>query len=283
MFVSRRLRLAGTAALLAVLAAPLTACGDQQVAQAPGTTGAAGSPAPSTAPSAGASGGSPSGTASGDGLWWQQNLDQPLKFNSEFSRDGTYQSHTKIDGMDFVFTIWAAKATPRMQEWAPAGTKYFSFTFQGYDTLRRLRDPFKTKRRAYLEHISVTSVVSGPTPATTSPYSLDGWAPNLTFDPEALTECGRRAAPEAAGKCRWGMLVTSPKGAFELRNQGIKEMPLDAEGVTLTFRVTVHLEDRRGSGQFSEHEIQLNLPIALYTDGVTGSTTHPQPVPYNAT
>jgi hypothetical protein len=188
-------------------------------------------------------------------------------FGSEFTRDGTFQSHTMYDGVDFVYTVWAAKATPRMQEWHPQGDKFFSFTFQGYDTRRRMRDPFRTKRLVWLERMKVTSQTTTKSGATESPYSIDEWAPDVTFDPEARTN-GRK-----------GMLITSPKGAFELRNQAIRSLADDTEGVTLTFRFIVHIERRAGSGRYVRREVVQTVPIAIFESEYA---TRPQPVPYNA-
>ena len=191
----------------------------------------------------------------------------PMPFNSEFSRDGTYQSHIRIDDIDFVFTIWAAKATPRMAEWYPKGDKYFSFTFQGYDTRREMRDPFSTKRLVWLERVQVTSRTTTGSGTTESPYTLDEWAPDVTFDPQART-AGRR-----------GMLITSPKGAFELRNQVLKDMADDTQGVTLDFRAVVHVQQRRGSNRYAQHEVTLQIPVAIFASEYA---TRPQPVPFNA-
>ncbi|MFC6153638.1 hypothetical protein [Nocardioides yefusunii] len=190
-----------------------------------------------------------------------------MPFNSEFSRDGTYQSHTKVDGIDFVFNIWASKATPRMGEWYPKGDKYFSFTFQGYDTATPMRSAFARKRLVWLEKVQVTSTSTTASGRVETPYTLDAWAPDVTFDPEART-LGRK-----------GMLITSPKGAFELRNQVIKDLADDTEGVTLTFRATAHVQERRNSKNYRSHEITLQIPVAIFA---SGTPTVPQPVPFNA-
>ena len=101
------------------------------------------------------------------------------------------------------------------------GNKYFSFTFQAYDLARDLRDPFKTKRKVYLEPRSqVTSATTtsdgGADPGAVHARRLG--AQGRTFDPEPLTT-------------KYGMLITSPKGAFELRNQAIGEVSADTVGV----------------------------------------------------
>ncbi|MBM9461434.1 hypothetical protein JK386_16140 [Nocardioides sp. zg-536] len=230
----------GAAALAVVLALGLAACTAQEAepGAAPSETGAV-APAPA-----------------------------PVKFNSEFSRDGTFQSHIEMDGVDFVFTIWSAKTTPRMQEWYAKGDKYFSFTFQAYDTRQRLRDPFRTKRRVWLERVQISSQTTTKSGGSESPYNIDEYAPDITFDPEARTRKGK------------GMLITSPKGAFELRNQAIKDMADDTEGITLTFRATVHIQEQARSKKYTAREVTQVLPIAIFESEFA---TRPQPVPYNAT
>ena len=54
-------------------------------------------------------------------------------------------------------------------------------------------------------------------------------AKKATFDPEPVST-------------KYGMLITSPKGAFELRNQEIGEMADDTVGLVLTFAATVWIE-----------------------------------------
>ncbi len=57
-------------------------------------------------------------------------------FDSQFTRDGTFQSHVVLPeapDLDFVYTIYPTKSTPRTNEWYPKGGKFFSFTFQAYD------------------------------------------------------------------------------------------------------------------------------------------------------
>ena len=173
-------------------------------------------------------------------------------FDSQFTRDGTFQSHIDVDGVDFVYTLWPTKSTPRTNEWYPRGDKFFSFTFQAYDLDRRLRDPFATKRKVYLDRIKVTSrtttVGGGP---VQRPYRLDASARKITFDPE----------PVATER---GMLITSPKGAFELRNQRIGSMSLDTRGLTLSFSAVVWIQDRAGSDSFSRREITQDVPIAIF-------------------
>ena len=127
----------------------------------------------------------------------------PTPYESQFTRDGTFQSHIDVNGMDFVYTLYPTKSTPRTNEWFPKGPKFFSFTFQAYDLDQKLRDPFATKRKVWLERIQVTSTVKliGGAP-TRGPYSLDAIAKNVTFDPEPLTSEVRHAHHLTEGRLR---------------------------------------------------------------------------------
>ncbi|GAA4693184.1 hypothetical protein [Nocardioides conyzicola] len=188
-------------------------------------------------------------------------------YDSEFTRDGTFQSHIEMNGVDFVYTLYPTKATPRTNEWYPKGKKYFTFTFQAYDLDRDLRDPFKTKRKVYLDRIKVTSTVKtsdGTNDET--PYELNEIAKEVTFDPQPLSTSR-------------GMLITSPKGAFELRNQVIQPTAADTVGIDLTFSATVYVERRAGSGTFEKKTIRQRVPIAIFA---SDKTTEAQDIPIDA-
>lgn len=191
----------------------------------------------------------------------------PAAYDSQFTRDGTFQSHIRVNGLDFVYTLYPTKSTPRTHEWYPRGSKFFSFTFQAYDLTRKLRDPFATKRKVYLDRVTVTSRTrttdGGP---TQHPYELDVVAKDATFDPE----------PASTG---YGMLVTSPKGAFELRNQRIGQMSLDTRGVDLTFTATVWVQQAAGSSSFTRREVRQTVPIAIFE---SDEPTRVTPIPRDA-
>lgn len=174
-------------------------------------------------------------------------------FDSQFTRDGTFQSHVDVNGIDFVFNIYPTKATPRTNEWFPRGNKFFSFTFGAYDLDRELRDPFETKRKVYLSRVKVTSrtVLSDGSNGTERPYELQAEARRITFDPEPVST-------------KYGMLITSPKGAFELRNQKIREVALDTRGIVLNFSAVVSIQDAPGSKTFFRRTIRQRVPIAIF-------------------
>jgi hypothetical protein len=188
-------------------------------------------------------------------------------FDSQFTKDGTFQSHVDIDGVDFVYTLYPTKSTPRTNEWYPKGNKYFSFTFQAYDLDQELRDPFKTKRRVFLDRIEVESATVAKSGTVESPYALDSKASRITFDPE----------PQMSKK--YGMLITSPKGAFELRNQPIGEMAADTSGLNLTFRASVYIQRSAGSASYSRETIKQTVPIAIFA---SDTPTIAAEIPINA-
>ncbi|GAB2885522.1 hypothetical protein [Nocardioides pacificus] len=173
-------------------------------------------------------------------------------YNSQFTRDGTYQSHIDVEGLDFVYTLWPTKSTPRTNEWYPRGNKFFSFTFQAYDLDRPLRAPFASKRRVYLGNISVRSKTIRTKGRSESPYRLNADAKKITFDPEPVAT-------------DYGMLITSPKGSFELRNQRIRPTALETVGLKLTFRATVWIERSAGSDAYRKTVITETVPIAIFS------------------
>lgn len=188
-------------------------------------------------------------------------------YESQFTRDGTFQSHIDINGIDFVYTLYPTKSTPRTNEWYPKGRKFFSFTFQAYDLDRGLRDPFSTKRKVYLDRIQVSSITkTAEGRGTEEPYSLDSEARRITFDPEPVTTDN-------------GMIITSPKGAFELRNQKISPMSLDTVGFDLMFTATVWIQDAPGSKRFYKRQIKQTVPIAIFP---SKKPTQVAPIPIDA-
>ncbi|KQY60197.1 hypothetical protein ASD11_12050 [Aeromicrobium sp. Root495] len=184
---------------------------------------------------------------------------------TQFTRDGTFQSHINVDGIDFVYTLYPTKSTPRTHEWFPRGNKFFTITMTAYDLDRKIRDDFKTKRKVYLDRISIASTtatadqVSGKddsddTDLSTAvqPYELNAQAKRITWDPEPLS------------KKKYGMLITSPKGSFELRNQKIGPMDLDVRRVTLRIAARVYVQREAGSSSYDRHTIRQDVPITVF-------------------
>ncbi len=60
------------------------------------------------------------------------------------------------------------------------------------------------------------------------------------------------------------MLITSPKGAFELRNQAIKPTSLDTRGIDLMFTATVWIQTEAGGSEYIQREVEQTVPIAIF-------------------
>jgi hypothetical protein len=171
--------------------------------------------------------------------------------SSVFTRDGTFQSHTSSTDLDFVLTAYPTKATPRTHEWYPRGKKYFTFTFQAYDLRRDLGDDFASKRKVYLDRVRVTSTTTAKSGKVEQPYTLDASARRVTLDPEPVST-------------KYGMLITSPKGSLEVRNQAIGSVADDTTTVTLTFRFTVYVQQSPGGAGYKRRTINQQMPITIY-------------------
>jgi hypothetical protein len=78
---------------------------------------------------------------------------------------------------------------------------------------------------------------------------------------------------------RYGMIITSPKGAFELRNQAIKGASLDTIGIDLHFTATVWVQQSPGSTQFTKRVIRQKVPIAIFE---SEDPTQAQSIPVDA-
>jgi hypothetical protein len=188
---------------------------------------------------------------------------------AQFTRDGTFQSHIKVDGIDFVYTIYPTKSTPRTNLWFPRGDKFFTVTLTAYDLDQDLRSSFAKKRLVYLDRIKVTSSTTTSTDSggSESPYSLDERAARITFDPQPTQHR------------KYGMLVTSPKGAFELRNQAIGTVSDDTTEVTLKFSAKVYVQRERGSSSYDRQTITQEVPITIFASSEETEVTK---IPINA-
>ena len=178
--------------------------------------------------------------------------DEPT--GSMFTDNGTFTSSTTIDGIEYVLTIYPTAVTPFTHQWYPGGDKLFTMSMTAYDTDRAERDPFASKRVVFLDRVSVSSVATGESGNTvgTEPYRLDEQAARVTLDPEPLADPA------------YGMVITSPKGAFELRDQVIGTLDAKVREVTLSFRATVWAQNAAGSAQLNRQDISTEVPIVIF-------------------
>ena len=102
--------------------------------------------------------------------------------------------------------------------------------------------------------------------ASQRPYKLNARAEDVTFDPEPLA-------------ARQGMLITSPKGALELRNQRIKGVHAEHRRLDLELATVVFVETSAGSGRFDRTVIRETVPIALFA---STTPTVSEKIPYTS-
>ena len=82
-----------------------------------------------------------------------------VTFDSQFTRDGTFQSHVGCPRRR-TWTSSTRSTRPSRHHGPTSGTRrgqFFSFTFQAYDLAQKLRAPFATKRKVWLSHVMISS------------------------------------------------------------------------------------------------------------------------------
>lgn len=84
-----------------------------------------------------------------------------------------------------------------------------------------------------------------------SPFVLDTDPTLVTLDPEALRSDS-------------GLLITSPKGGFQLESNQIGQLSADTYGVILDFAMTISSESVAGTGGYSTHVVHLPVPVAIF-------------------
>ncbi|MCI1650505.1 hypothetical protein [Bifidobacterium tibiigranuli] len=178
-------------------------------------------------------------------------------FLSPFSANGAVHIYTNIEGIDYVLAVYPSQTTPDPSAWYPKGDKLFSMNLQAYDLSTDLRAPYLNKRMVYLSTVSITSTLTTMSGATGSSSSFvrHGNAAQLTFDPEPLVNGNA------------GILLMSPKGIFDMRNQTIGDLPLDTIGITLHMQFSVHVQRTAGSPLYDDRTVGMDVPI-----GITPST-----------
>lgn len=175
--------------------------------------------------------------------------DGTLVFNSEFTDMGSI--HPKIvlaDQLELELDMWTEQKT---REWYPDSDKRFSFVISVYDRSVSPDASFESKRHVYMSNIAVTSTVESATGGTSSAYSLNADPVMLTLDPEAL-------------QSDQGLLITSPKGGFQLESERIGSVPADTTGITLDFAMTISSESVAGSGSYSSETVHQLIPVAIF-------------------
>jgi hypothetical protein len=172
-----------------------------------------------------------------------------LVFDSVFTDMGSVHPTVSIGpALDLELDMWTEQKT---HEWSTDGEKLFSFVISVYDRAVPAEAPFDTKRHVYMSNIAVTATTSTTSGASVSPFVLNTDPVLVTLDPEAL-------------RSEHGLLITSPKGGFQLESNQIGALSPDTYGVLLDFAMTVSTEAVAGGGAFSTQVVHVPVPVAIF-------------------
>jgi len=172
-----------------------------------------------------------------------------LVFDSVFTDMGSVHPTVTIGPqLELELDMWTEQKT---HEWSTDGEKLFSFVINVYDGAVPAEASFDTKRHVYMSNIAVTATTSTTSGASVSPFVLDTDPLLVTLDPEAL-------------RSDKGLLITSPKGGFQLESNSIGALSPDTYGVLLDFAMTVSVEGAAGGGQYTTQVVHVPVPVAIF-------------------
>ena len=256
------LRSAGIAAALATVVA-LSGCstimpffGIQPTA--PGAAGAAGSAG------AGAGAGTTADSTTAD--LGANTTDGSLQFASVFTDMGSVHPTVDIaDQLQLKLDVWTEQKT---HDWTPMADKRFSFVIGVYDNRVPAEAGFDQKRRVYMSNLTVTAKTTTTSGLVEMPFNLNTDPLKVTLDPEALrSEQGL------------GLLITSPKGGFQLESQQIGVLADDTEGLMLDFAMQVSFETSPLSNTYTTQVVHQYVPVAIFSEEESKASTDVTPTP----
>jgi uncharacterized protein YceK len=192
--------------------------------------------------------------------------DASLQFASVFTDMGSV--HPTIDlapNLQLKLDVWTEQKT---HDWTPLADKRFSFVIGVYDNNVPAEATFDQKRRVYMSNITVTAKTSTASGTVETPYVLNTDPLKVTLDPEALrSDQGL------------GLLITSPKGGFQLESQQIGVVAADTQGLMLDFALQVSYETSPGSNAYTTQVVHQYVPVAIFAHTTSTSTPTPTPTP----
>ncbi len=204
------------------------------------------------------------GTDASTGATSNQATATDLQFASVFTDMGSVHPTVDIaDQLQLKIDVWTEQKT---HDWTPLADKRFSFVIGAYDNRVPAEATFDQKRRVYMSNITVTAQTTTASGAVQTAYTLNTDPLKVTLDPEALrSEQGL------------GLLITSPKGGFQLESQQIGVLADDTQGVMLDFALQLSYENSPGSNTYTTQIVHQYVPIAIFSE--VPSTPTPAPTP----
>ncbi|MCS5733288.1 hypothetical protein [Herbiconiux daphne] len=190
--------------------------------------------------------------------------DQALQFASVFTDMGSVHPTVDItDQLQLKLDVWTEQKT---HDWTPMADKRFSFVIGVYDNRVPAEASFDQKRRVFMSNLTVTAKTTTTSGTVETPYLLNTDPLKVTLDPEAIrSEQGL------------GLLITSPKGGFQLESQQIGVLADDTEGVMLDFAMQISFETSPLSNTYTTQVVHQYVPVAIFSEIAASATPTPTP------
>jgi hypothetical protein len=189
-----------------------------------------------------------------------------LQFASVFTDMGSVHPTVDVaEQLELKLDVWTEQKT---HDWTPMADKRFSFVIGVYDNRVPADATFDQKRRVYMSNLTVTAKTSTTSGLVELPYTLNTDPLKVTLDPEALrSEQGL------------GLLITSPKGGFQLESQQIGVLADDTEGLMLDFAMQVSFETSPLSNTYTTQVVHQYVPVAIFSEEESKASTEVTPTP----
>ncbi|MCS5720394.1 hypothetical protein N1028_08660 [Herbiconiux sp. CPCC 203407] len=189
-----------------------------------------------------------------------------LQFASVFTDMGSVHPTVDVaEQLELKLDVWTEQKT---HDWTPMADKRFSFVIGVYDNRVSAEATFDQKRRVYMSNLTVTAKTTTTSGEVELPYALNTDPLKVTLDPEALrSEQGL------------GLLITSPKGGFQLESQQIGVLAEDTEGLMLDFAMQVSFETSPLSNTYTTQVVHQYVPVAIFSEEESKASTEVTPTP----
>jgi hypothetical protein len=173
-------------------------------------------------------------------------------FESEFTDMGAVHPASLIGtSLNLNLDMWTEQKT---HEWTANSEKLFSLVIDALDTTVPAEAAFALKRQVFMSNVTVTGtpVTADGTEGTPIPLiNVDPIA--ATLDPEALRSV-------------YGLLITSPKGGFQLESTDIGPLEDGVTGIIIDVKMTITAESAGGSAAYAAQVVEQQIPVAIFTD-----------------
>jgi len=173
----------------------------------------------------------------------------PLVYDSVFSDMGSIHPKVKLaNRLELELDMWTEQKT---HEWYPDSEKLFSMVISVFDTKVSSKASFEKKRKVYMSNLTVTATTTTTSGLVENPFVMNVNPVKVTLDPEAL-------------RTSKGLLITSPKGGFQLQSNKIGTLAADTTGLVLDFAMTISTQTSGGSRSYTKQVVHQMVPVAIF-------------------